>query len=77
MDRKIPKAALKNLFLITATAFRCITTTEYDASNTYGVRSIPQTVFINAEGSLYNTRVGAMSEVVLENYIKQMIGDQL
>lgn len=49
---------------------------EYDASNTYGVRSIPQTVFINADGSLYDTRVGAMSEVVLENYIKQMIGEE-
>lgn len=49
---------------------------EYDASNTYGVRSIPETVFINADGSLYDTRVGAMSEVVLENYIKQMIGEE-
>lgn len=49
---------------------------EYDASNTYGVRSIPQTVFINADGSPYDTRVGAMSEVVLENYIKQMIGEE-
>lgn len=49
---------------------------EYNASNTYGVRSIPQTVLINADGSLYDTRVGAMSEVVLENYIKQMIGEE-
>lgn len=49
---------------------------EYDASNTYGVRSIPETVFINADSSLYDTRVGAMSEVVLENYIKQMIGEE-
>lgn len=48
----------------------------YDASNTYGVRSIPQTVFINADGSLYDTQVGAMSEVVLENYINQMIGEE-
>lgn len=48
---------------------------EYDASDTYGVRSIPETVFINADGSLYDTRVGAMSEAVLENYIKQMIGE--
>lgn len=49
---------------------------EYDASDTYGVRSIPETVFINAEGSLYDTRIGAMSEVVLENHIKQMIGEE-
>lgn len=49
---------------------------EYNVSNTYGVRSIPETVFINADGSLYETRIGAMSEVVLENYIKQMIGEE-
>ncbi len=47
---------------------------EYDASNTYGVYSIPETVFINADGSLYDTRVGAMSEVALENYIKKLLG---
>lgn len=50
--------------------------TKYDASNTYGVRSIPETVFINADGSLYETRIGVVSEVVLENYIKQMIGEE-
>ncbi len=47
---------------------------EYDASNTYGVYSIPETVFITADGSLYDIRIGAMSEVALENYIKQLIG---
>ena len=49
---------------------------EYDASNTYGVRSIPETIFIHADGSLYDTRVGAMSENVLEKYIKQLIGGE-
>ncbi len=49
---------------------------EYDASNTYGVRSIPETIFIYADGSLYDTRVGAMSENILENYIKQLIGGE-
>lgn len=48
---------------------------EYDASNTYGVLSIPETVFINADGSLYDIRVGAMNEVVLENYMKQLLGE--
>ncbi len=48
---------------------------EYDASKTYGVYSIPETVFINADGSLYDTRVGAMSEVALENYIKKLLGE--
>lgn len=48
---------------------------DYDASGTYGVSSIPQTVFINADGSVYDTRVGALSEDALENYIEQMIGE--
>lgn len=49
---------------------------EYDAAERYGVRSIPETLFINADGSLCNTRVGAMSEAVLENYIKRIIGEE-
>lgn len=48
---------------------------EYDAAIAYGVRSIPETVFINDDGSLYDIRVGAMNEVVLENYIEQMMGE--
>lgn len=48
---------------------------KYEASNIYGIRSIPETIFINADGSLYETRIGAMSEKALENYIKQMIGE--
>ena len=35
--------------------------------------SIPETVFINADGTLYGMRVGAMSESVLESHIKQII----
>ena len=50
--------------------------TDYNASNTYGVYSIPETVFINADGSLYDIRIGAMNESVLEDYIKQMIGEE-
>lgn len=48
----------------------------YDASRAYGIHSIPETVFIRADGSLHDTRIGAMSETVLENYIKQIIGDK-
>ena len=44
--------------------------------NTYGIYSIPETVFINADGSIYYTQLGAMSEKVLENYIKQIIGEE-
>ncbi len=45
----------------------------FDASETYGVYSIPETLFINADGSLHDTRVGAMNGTVLENYIKTLI----
>lgn len=49
--------------------------TDYNASNTYGVYLIPETVFIKADGSLYDIRIGAMNESVLEDYIKQVIGE--
>ncbi len=48
---------------------------EFKASNTYGVYSIPETVFINADGTLHDIRVGSMSDAVLEDYIQQMIGE--
>ncbi len=49
--------------------------TESDAANAYGVYSIPETVFIKADGSLYDIRIGVVSEAVLEGYIKQLIGE--
>lgn len=48
---------------------------QYDASDAYGVHSIPETVFINADGSVYHSQIGAMSEDILENYITEMIGE--
>lgn len=45
---------------------------EYDASDSYNVSSIPETLFINADGSLYNTHVGFLDKAVLENYIKKI-----
>ena len=49
---------------------------EYDASGAYGVRSIPETVFINVDGTVYDTRIGAMSEIVLESYIKNILEEK-
>ncbi len=46
-----------------------------DAANTYGVYSIPETVFIYADGSLCDTRIGAMDEATAEDYIKQLLGE--
>ena len=45
-----------------------------DASDTYGVYSIPETLFINADGTLHGTRIGSLSEAVLEDYINILIG---
>lgn len=49
--------------------------TEYDAATTFGVYSIPETLFINADGSLMDIRIGAMSESVLESYIARLIAN--
>jgi thiol-disulfide isomerase/thioredoxin len=43
-----------------------------DGANTYGIWSIPQTLVIRADGSLLDTRIGAMSGETLENYIRQI-----
>ena len=36
-----------------------------DATRTYGVYSIPMTVFVNADGSIASTHIGAMTEAEL------------
>lgn len=46
--------------------------TEYSATYAYGVYSIPMTIFINADGTLLDYRVGAVSEETLEQYIAYM-----
>lgn len=48
---------------------------ENNASTVYGVNSIPETLFINADGTLYDTQIGAMSAETLENYIQQIKGE--
>lgn len=45
-----------------------------DAARTYGIYSIPETVFINSDGSLYGSQLGAVSEAILENYVKILLG---
>lgn len=47
--------------------------TEYNAANAYFVNSIPKTVFINENGELSDTHLGAMSEETLEGYINDLI----
>lgn len=48
--------------------------TESNAADAYNVSSIPQTTFIDANGNVYTTRVGAMNETVLRSYINALLG---
>ena len=75
MDKRETVSSVKEFVSNSGYSFPVYYDAEYDAAITYGVRSIPETVFINTDGSIYDIRVGAMNEVVLENYIKQMIGE--
>ena len=46
--------------------------TEMDAAITYGVYSIPATLFIDADGNIVASQLGAMSENTLKNYIESI-----
>lgn len=47
--------------------------TETDAALTYGVYSIPATLFIDADGNIVASHLGAMSESTLRNYIEHTL----
>lgn len=47
--------------------------TEYNGADAYNVSSIPQTTFIDANGNVYTTRIGAMNESVLRSYINALL----
>lgn len=46
--------------------------TEMNAAITYGVYSIPATLFIDADGNIVASQLGAMSEDTLKNYIETL-----
>ena len=48
--------------------------TEYNGADAYNVSSIPQTTFIDANGNVYTTRIGAMNETVIRSYITALLG---
>lgn len=50
--------------------------TEYSAAYAYGVRSIPMTVFVNADGTLMDYRIGPVSEDTLVDYIEEMTSEK-
>jgi len=47
--------------------------TDMDAALTYGVYSIPATLFIDADGNIVASHMGAMSESTLRNYIENLL----
>lgn len=47
--------------------------TDVDAAMTYSVYSIPATLFIDADGNIVASQLGAMSEDMLRSYIKTLI----
>ena len=47
--------------------------TNYSAANAYRVSSVPMSLFIEANGEIEDTHLGAMSEAVLENYINELL----
>ena len=49
--------------------------TEYSASDSYQIYSIPETIFVDKEGKLVKSQIGAMSEDILRKYIEELIGE--
>ncbi len=47
--------------------------TQADAALTYSVYSIPATLFIDADGNIVASHLGAMSEDTLRNYIENLL----
>lgn len=45
-----------------------------NGANAYAAYSIPMTVLVDADGMRLDTRVGAMSEDVLQGYIEKLLG---
>jgi len=43
-----------------------------NAVNTYGIRSFPQTLFINSNGTLMKQQVGAVTASTLQGFINQL-----
>lgn len=47
--------------------------TDEDAADAYNIYSIPETVFIRADGTVMDTHIGSMDEATLQNYITQLL----
>ena len=49
--------------------------TKDNAASAYNVSSIPQTTFIDANGNIYTTRIGAMNEATRRIYLNALLGN--
>lgn len=67
------KDAVKNFVKSNGYTFPLYFDKNESGSNAYSVQSIPLTVFITADGKIGERRLGAMSEAVLRDYIKQLL----
>ncbi|MBE6611225.1 MAG: TlpA family protein disulfide reductase [Ruminococcaceae bacterium] len=48
---------------------------KHDASATYGIYSIPMTLFVSADGKLDAGYIGALNETVITSQIEQLLGE--
>ena len=65
-----PVAAASEFIAQNGYTFPVYADTDYSASYAYNARSIPLSVFIDKDGNILQTHVGAMDGATLENYIK-------
>ena len=74
--RRIPDAtkSVKEFISDEGYKFPVYFDTQYSAAYAYGVSGIPMSVFINADGTVSDAHVGAMSEEALRNYIDGITG---
>lgn len=49
--------------------------TEYSATNTYRIYSIPRTLFINKDGEIVKSYTGMINKETLDMYIKKLRGE--
>ena len=71
-DGRDTKEIVQSFLTDNAFSFPVFYDTELDAARTYGVYSIPMTVFIQSDGAIKSTHIGSMTEEILENGIQSI-----
>lgn len=65
--------AVRDLIELSGFTFPVYFDKDADAAVTYGLNSIPRTVFINPDGTVFEGHIGMLSEEALEQNIKIML----